>query len=73
MLCVLTAIKLDREAQCWGIEIEYEAPDGVLPAKIHTELPITQFLPKTHFDFGVIASKISRAHGFCKRSIKSRS
>ena len=42
---VLTAVKLDGEAQCRTIEIKYERSGRMLTAEVHAELAVSQLLP----------------------------
>jgi hypothetical protein len=68
---VLAAIELDHKPQRRRVEIENEIAGWVLPPKIYAKLSIAQLLPKSHFDFRIIATKILCACCFRRRPIKA--
>ena len=49
---MLAAIQFHSKLQRRTIEIQNEAAGRMLTPKIHSELSVTQLLPKPHFNFG---------------------
>jgi hypothetical protein len=64
LLCVLTTVEFDCEAQRGRVKIEKGVAGGMLPSKIHTKLAIAQSLPEQHLNIGAVAAKMASAFGF---------